>query len=41
MCKVDMGICYELSFLNFLWDGNGKDILELNIINRYLIDVKL
>lgn len=34
-CKADMGTCYELSFPNFSWDGNGKDISELNTTNRY------
>lgn len=41
MCKVEMGICYDLIFLNFIWVGNRKNILELNIINRYFIYVEL
>ncbi|XP_052700849.1 uncharacterized protein LOC128177955 isoform X1 [Crassostrea angulata] len=40
-CKADMGTCYELSFPNFSWDGNSKDISELNTTNRYSTDVKL
>lgn len=40
-CKAEMGNCYELSFPNFSWDGNGKDISELNTTNRYSTDVKL
>ncbi|XP_065944751.1 uncharacterized protein [Magallana gigas] len=40
-CKAHMGTCYELSFPNFSWDGNGKNISELNTTNRYSTDVKL
>lgn len=40
-CKAHMGTCYKLSFPNFLWDGNGKNISVLNATNRYSTDVEL